>query len=53
MGAVRRMQMRLRVYVHKSWKAQVSEVCTAGENTGIAGLVANKGEEHEQEEERE
>lgn len=35
--------MRLRVYVRKELKRTVSDVSVASENTGIAGVVANKG----------
>lgn len=37
------MQMRLRVYVHRNLRHQVQDVTYNGENTGLMGVVANKG----------
>ncbi|CAM9225813.1 unnamed protein product [Chrysoparadoxa australica] len=41
----RRMQMRLKVFIHSSLKGEVNveDRETSGENTGIGGVVANKG----------
>jgi len=42
--SIRRMQMRLRVYVRRELRDGVKDIEMAGENTGLAGVVANKGE---------
>lgn len=35
--------MRLRVYVHRNLRPHVKDVSYSGENTGLMGVVANKG----------
>lgn len=35
--------MRLRVYVHRNLRMDVKDVTYSGENTGLMGVVANKG----------
>lgn len=37
------IQMRLRVYVHRDLRSDVRDVTCCGENTGLLGVVANKG----------
>ena len=41
--SIRRMQMRLRVYVRRELRDGVKDIEMAGENTGLAGVVANIG----------
>jgi hypothetical protein len=35
--------MRLRVYVHRLLRPDVKDVTYSAENTGVLGVVANKG----------
>jgi hypothetical protein len=37
--------MRLRVYARLELKHEIADVTFGGENTGLAGVVANKGGE--------
>ena len=41
--SIRRVQMRLRVYVRIEWKEEIKEVTHSGENTGLLHVYGNKG----------
>mmetsp|Transcript_60463 Transcript_60463/g.121340 ORF Transcript_60463/g.121340 Transcript_60463/m.121340 type:complete len:698 (+) Transcript_60463:54-2147(+) len=43
LSAVMRGQMRIRVYIRRSLLSKVSAVESGAENTGLGGVVANKG----------